>query len=234
MDNRAVSEGIPSRDGTFRISRRTTLAWLGSAVAAVNITLPSMASAAVAGAEPPGDAKPKGYGNDPDLMHPTVPWPKTMSTRQLELSGVLADMILPPTATAPAPSAVGIPDFVDEWISAPYPDHQRDRGLVLSGLMWLDSEAGKRWGKSFTDVSGEQRLQLLTEVSTPPAQGEGAAAIRYGFFRRFRTISVGAYYSLERNFEEIGYVGNKALKAFPPPTETEIHLINEAIAKLGL
>ena len=228
MDNRAFG------DKPFRIDRRRTLAWLGSAVAAVNITLPSVSSAAVDGAGTPVNAKAKGYGNDPDLMHPTVPWPKTLSARQLELSGVLADMILPPTATAPAPSAVGIPDFVDEWVSAPYPDHQRDRGLVLSGLIWLDSEAGKRWGKSFTEVSGEQRLKLLTEVSTPPAQGDGAAAIRYGFFRRFRTISVGAYYSLEQNFEEIGYVGNKALKAFPPPTAAETKLINEAIAKLGL
>jgi len=226
MDDRASSE--VSNNKVLRISRRTTLAWLGGAVAAINITLPSSSSAAV------GGAKAKGYGNDPDLMHPTVPWPKTLSARQLELSAVLADMILPPTATAPAPSAVGIPDFVDEWVSAPYPDHQRDRGLVLSGLIWLDSEAGKRWGKSFTEVSSEQQLQLLTEVSTPPAQDDGAAAIRYGFFRRFRTISVGAYYSLEQNFEEIGYVGNEALKAFPPPTAQEIHLINEASAKLGL
>lgn len=233
MNDRAASKEIPSGDKPFRIDRRTTLAWLGSAVAAINVTLPSVSSAAEGRARAPVATKATGYGNDPDLRHPTVPWPKTLSARQLELCGVLADMILPPTATAPAPSAVGIPDFVDEWVSAPYPDQQRDRGLVLSGLIWLESEA-RRWGKSFTDISDEQRLQLLTEVSTPPAQSDGAAAIRYGFFRRFRTISVGAYYSLEQNFEEIGYVGNKALPAFPPPTEAETHLINEAIAKLGL
>ena len=215
-------------DELIRVSRRTTLAWLGSAIAvsAAGVMLPPFAAAA--------DHQPKGYGNDPDLLKPTVPWPKTMSKRQLQISAMLADLILPPTGMAPAPSSVGIPDFVDEWISAPYQEQQRDRGLMLPGLAWLDSEAGKRWKKSFIEVSDGQRLQLLTEISTLPTQGDLAAGMRYGFFRRFRTVVVGAYYSLQQNFEEIGYVGNKPQRAFPPPTQEETDLINKAIARLGL
>lgn len=215
-------------DDAFRVSRRTTLAWLGSAIAvsAVNLILPSAASAA--------DTKPKGYGNDPDLINPTVPWPKIMTARQLQLSAVLADMILPPTATAPAPSAVSVHDFVDEWVSAPYVEQQRDRALILTGLAWLDSEATTRWSKSFTDISDEQRLQLLTEISMPPPKGNMVIGMRYGFFRRFRTVVVGAYYSLEQNFAELGYVGNKPLKAFPPPSGEEMALINAASIQLGL
>jgi hypothetical protein len=217
----------------IRIDRRTTLSWLGGAVAGANLAvLPAASAAAGDAGTPMGPAK--GYGNDPDLLNPTIPWPRTMSARQLQLSAVLADLILPPTGTAPAPSAVGIPDFVDEWVSAPYPDQQRDRGLILPGLLWLDAESAKQWGKPFTDVPAARQLQILTDLAMPPATTDQGAAARYGFFNRFRSISVGAYYSLEQNFEEIGYIGNKPLDAFPPPTAEELAFINTAIAKLGL
>ena len=217
----------------FRVDRRTTLAWFsGAALAGVSLSLaPSVAGAQDAGGS---QVAPGGYGMDPDLQHPSTPWPRTMSARQLQLTAALADLILPPTATAPAPSAVGIPDFVDEWVSAPYPDQQRDRALVLPGLLWLDTEAGARWGKPFTDLAVDRRLKLLTALAMPPASADPAAAARYGFFRRFRSIAVGAYYSLERNFAEIGYIGNVPLQAFPPPTEQEIAFIDKAITELGL
>lgn len=222
----------------MRIDRRTTLSWLGGAVASTQM-LPSMASAATRSVGTAGDVAAstegaKGYGNDPNLLNPSVPWPRTMSKRQLQLSAVLADLILPPTNTAPAPSAVGIPDFIDEWVSAPYPDQQRDRGLILPGLDWVDAESAKRWGKPFMSVPVGQQLQMLTDLSKPPTTADPGAGARYGFFLRFRSIAVGAYYSLEQNFEELGYIGNKPLEAFPPPTAEEMAFINKAIAKLGL
>jgi len=215
------------------IDRRTTLSWMMGVMAGMNLALlPSASLAATEGGKLVGPAK--GYGNDPDLLNPSVPWPRTMSARELQLSAVLADLILPPVDAAPAPSAVGIADFMDEWVSAPYPDQQRDRGLILPGLSWLDSESARRWGKPFTDAPAGQQLQILTDLAAPPTTADQAAAARYGFFRRFRSISVGAYYSLEQNFEEIGYIGNKPLEAFPPPTAEELAFINKAIAKLGL
>lgn len=52
-----------------------------------------------------------------------------------------------------------------------------------------------------------------------------------GFFRRFHAITVGAHYSLEQNFEEIGYVGNGPWEAFLPPAEEESTHINKAAGK---
>ena len=60
-----------------------------------------------------------GYGTDPDLHHPTVPWPSTLTPHQLQLTTVLADLILPGMPGSPAPSVLGISDFVAEWVSAP-------------------------------------------------------------------------------------------------------------------
>lgn len=46
----------------------------------------------------------------------------------------LADVLLPADAHGPAPSAVGIADFFDEWLSAPYPIQQADRALIVPAL----------------------------------------------------------------------------------------------------
>ncbi len=223
----------------FHVDRRTTLTWLSSALAGAGVTLlPSPSFAADAqptAAQPAAPGAPVGgYGNDPDLMNPSAPWPKTMSQQQLQISGALADLILPPTATSPAPSAVGIPDFVDEWVSAPYPDQRRDRALIMPGLLWLDTEAQRRWRNSFTQTTPANKRQLLVEIAAPPTTADQAAAMRYGFFRRFRTIAVGAYFSLERNFAELGYVGNNPLETFPSATPEELAHINGTIARLGL
>lgn len=217
-----------------RIDRRTTLAWFGAAIASTTVSLRSASANAASQVTPIPVPGAKGYGNDPDLQNPSAPWSKAMTPRQLQLSAALADLLLPPVGDAPAPSAVGIPDFVDEWVSAPYPDQQRDRGLILPGLLWLDTEATTRWSGSFTDVSQEKRIKLLSEISTAPTGKDAGAALRYGFFRRFRTVAVGAYYSLERNFAEIGYVGNTPLESFPPPTVEERVHIEAAIARLGI
>ena len=223
-------------DNFLRVDRRTTLSWFGEAtLVGMSLAVLPSASAAVPGV---GDTlnvgEAKGYGNDPDLLNPSVPWPRTLSAQQLRVSAVLADLILPATPTAAAPSAVGIPDFIDEWVSAPYPDQQRDRSLILPGLIWLDTEAVTRWKQPFTSLTADRQLELLSAIATPPASEDPTATMRYGFFRRFRSIAVGAYFSLEQNWPEIGYIGNKPQASFPPPTDEEMAFINAAIAKLGL
>jgi len=49
-------------------------------------------------------------------------------------------MIIPADNASPGASAEGVPDFIDEWISSPYPAQAGDRRLVLDGLKWIDEE----------------------------------------------------------------------------------------------
>jgi hypothetical protein len=175
-----------------------------------------------------------GYGKDPNLFDPHAPWQRTMTPGQLKQTGVLADLILPKTATFPAPSEVGIADFVDEWVSAPYPEQQRDRGLILDGLEWLDLQANQLGKPDFSSLGHDQQLRLLSQAAQLPVSKDPQAMRLYGFFRRFRSVTVGAYYCLERNFAEIGYMGNVALESFPPPTVEENAFIDRALAKLNL
>ena len=39
------------------------------------------------------------------------------------------------------PMPFAVPDFIDEWISAPYPGHTDDKRTVLEGLAWIDEES---------------------------------------------------------------------------------------------
>ena len=53
-----------------------------------------------------------GYGTDPDLMHPVVPWSRTMTQGQLQTAAALADAILPADEHSPAASSVLTKQFV--------------------------------------------------------------------------------------------------------------------------
>jgi Gluconate 2-dehydrogenase subunit 3 len=221
------------------VNRRTTLGWHAAAmavsVAGMPLPLGARAQAAPTSetAPPPG----VGYGKDPNLFDPHAPWPRILTTAQLRQTAALADIFLPKAGSYPAPSEVGIAEFVDEWVSAPYPDQVRDRALIFNGLAWLDSEAARLGQPDFCSLDIANQTKLLGQTAQLPTSGglQGLQAMKlYGFFRRLRSVTVGAYYSLERNFAEIGYVGNVAMESFPPPTPEEDAFIDRAIAKLNL
>ncbi len=69
--------------------------------------------------------------HDPDFTQPLkFPWEKLLSAEELATTQALADLILPPDETSPAAAAVGVPDFINEWVSADYPQHQEDRETI--------------------------------------------------------------------------------------------------------
>ena len=196
-----------------KIDRRTALTWIGVVGAAT-----AAASAGVVLYGPKTGGKPqdaKGYGTDPKLNPPVkAPWPRIMTPTQLQAAAVLADYILPASATAPSASALGIPDFVDEWVSAPYPDQIKDRPVILDGL---DATA--------RDLLGADAATRATALAALP----GSA-----FFKRFRALTIGAYYTTEAGFKDIGYIGNVARAADPGPSDEVKAVIERELIKLGL
>ena len=173
-----------------------------------------------------------GYGPDPDLLDPVVPWKRTMTRHQLSQVAVLGDLILPATQDAPAPSVLGIPDFVDEWVSAPYPEQLADRPVILNGLGWVDDEARRRFGNSYLEANGRQQLQILDGIAV---RNRGAIKTEQNkFFHKLRYLVVGAYYTNQEGFDDIGYVGNVPMESYPPPTAEEIAILDKELKKLGL
>lgn len=211
-----------------KISRRTTLKWLAAVTAVSSISQYVLVGTQKAAAQPIS----KGYGTDPNLNNPTVPWARTMTPHQLQLTAALADLILPGTESAPAPSALGIPDFVDEWVSAPYPEQQADRTIIFDGLKWIDAEANRRRRRDFLQIDDQHRQQIIAAMAR---KNNGTVATAQGtFFGRFRYVVVGAYYTTPAGFKDIGYIGNVALTSYPPVTERERAILDAELRKLGI
>ena len=220
----APSEPEAPEPYVAKVDRRMALAWVG----VVGAALAAGAGVVVYGPQLGGERITRGYGTDPKLTKPeTAPWSRIMTPGQLQVAALVADFILPATPTAPSASALGVPDFIDEWVSAPYPDQLKDRPLILDGLNGLAWQAKRRHGATFQSATPAQRAAILAAL--PTAQGPDGL-----FFKRLRALVVGAYYTTPAGFKDLGYIGNVPRAVDPGPSaEVKAHLDRE-LQKLGL
>jgi hypothetical protein len=196
------------------MDRRTTIKWMLAASAAWSFP-------EARGAQARSAISARGYGTDPDLLkvyRRGELWPLTLSVPQRRLAGILADIIIPADAHSPSASAVGVVEFIDEWISAPYPAHLQDRTILLDGFAWLDAESARRSGKGFSDLDDSGRLgicEVICNESHAAAAHRGAAR----FFAVYRDLTAGGFYSTPVGRKDLNYIGNVPLARFdgPPP-----------------
>src|SRR5262249_11696185 len=131
----------------------------------------------------------------------------------------LCDVIIPADASSPSASAVGVVSFIDEWVSAPYPRHVKDRKVVVDGLAWIDAEAQRRFSKNFADLPESGQAAICDDICyEPKAKHEFKDAAR--FFARFRDLTAGGFYTSPEGFKDLKYIGNMPLATFDgPPIE---------------
>lgn len=206
-----------------RMDRRDAIKWMLAAAASTALLDNGLGAATAA--QPSG----KGYGTDPDVLKIYKPgdlWPLTLTAAQRATTASLCDVIIPADAKGPSAASVGVPDFIDEWISAPYPGHDGDRKTILEGLAWLDAESKKRFSNDFVNLIARQKNAICDDICfAQNAKPEFRKAAQ--FFKRFRDLTAGGYYTTPEGMKDIGYVGNVAMEKFegPPP---------EVLKKLGL
>ena len=211
------------------MDRRTTIKW----VLAVSASWPLLHTRAGSAAEA-APAEPllslKGYGTDPDLLktyHPGEVWPLTLTTPQRQLAGVLSDLIIPADERSGSASSVGIVDFLDEWVSAPYPDCRRARPIVLGGFSWLDAETARRFGKGFVALDAGQQSGICDDICdatrAAPARRDAAR-----FFAVYRDLTAAGFYSTPVGRKDLGYIGNVPLKRFDGPPAELLRKLNLA------
>lgn len=207
--------------------RRTTIKLIVAAAAA----FPSLRARATymlePGASEPGNVRrfeptTHGYGPDPDLIKAYEKgafWPLTMHTQQRQLAAALSDLIIPEDEHSPSASKVGVVDFIDEWISAPYPLQREDRATVLHGFVWLDSEAQHRSKQPFARLHEAQQRAIcdpLCNASRVAADLQGPAQ----FFATYRNLTAAGFYTTLAGRKDLKYIGNVALTHFDgPPVE---------------
>jgi hypothetical protein len=232
-------------DSGHRIDRRTTLKWVLAAAGAMAGALPVVYGWEEEDSPGSGTPTAKGYGTDPDLSKVYKAgdvWPLTLTGPQRETARVLCDLILPADSVSPSASEVGVVDFIDEWISAPYKKYREDRTLVLEGLGWLDTEAAARYGAQgpssgnsspsaagsgssrepsilFAALSPEQQTAICDDIClVEKAQPQLVKAAK--FFARYRDLTAGGFYTTPQGRQDLRYVGNVPLTKFDgPPLE---------------
>lgn len=155
---------------------------------------------------------------DPDLINPVAPWERILTAGELVTVAALSDVIIPADDRSPSASQVGVPEYVNEYVSAPYPSQERDRILVRGGLVWINTEARKRFGRPFAELSTSEQHAICDDICyLPEAAPEFQGPAR--FFDKFRDLVATGFYTTDEGMRDIGYVGNVALPEFrgPPP-----------------
>lgn len=166
----------------------------------------------------------RGIGADPNLLKKEIPWPRVLTEAEKKIVTALGDIIVPADQYGPAASAVGVPDFIDEWVSAPYEEQRKDLQTIRAGLAWIDGEAKQRFGKGFAECDAAQQTAIVEDIvkdGTPAKKAGGS------FFKLFRDRVAGGYFSTQEGWAAIGYTGNVPLAEFPGPTP-------EALKHVGL
>lgn len=159
--------------------------------------------------------------SDPDYTTLTIPWEKPLDATELATLGVLVDLILPGDAEAPAPTSLGLPDFLNEWVGAPYPQNRDDYEIVRGGVAWINTRSWQLHGAPFVKLPEEKQTAILDSICDP---AKAAPELAYGarFFRKLRMLTLGGYYSHPKTWKSLGYVGNVPIPGPYPGVPDEI------------
>lgn len=221
-----------------KTDRRTTLKWmlagLGTAPLVAACGGADGPSSSVALLGQPGPISGAPYGADPNMLDPHVTWSRTMTAAQLNLVSALCDVVMPAADDIPAASELGVPDFIDEWVSSPYQQTQDDRAACFDLFEWLEAEARAGGAASFAAAAIEAQTALLDRIAwsqnVEPGLDPQAEA-----FGRFRTLAVSAYFASEQGAAWLGYIGNQpAMGDYAGPSPEALQHLEQALASLDL
>lgn len=202
------------------MDRRTSLQWMLAAMA-----LPEPAGAAVAAPKRDGS---KGYGTDPVLTESHQSgalWPLSFDAAQRRCAAALCALIIPADEQSPSAAELDVHQFIDEWVSAPYPQQQKDRVLIVEGLAWMDAEAQRRFGgKVFAELSDAEQKQIADEICWKP-KAVPSLEKAVAFFERFRDLTAGGFYTTPQGTKDLGFVGNRPSATFDGPPEAVLKIV---------
>ena len=155
-----------------------------------------------------------------ELERPVAYVPQFFKPDDFKTVELLVEMILP-TDDKPGAKEAKVADYVDFVVFSAREFELSLQGEWTDGLVFLDRESQKQFGKVFRMASMAEREHLLSEMSLPErdltARHEG-----YRFFRRVKNITVEGFYTSRIGLLEVlDYQGMSYLSEFPGCTHPE-------------
>ncbi|CAL1521032.1 gluconate 2-dehydrogenase subunit 3 family protein [Chitinophaga sp. MM2321] len=128
---------------------------------------------------------------------------KFFSPEEMKTITILADIIIPADEHSGSATDAKVPDFI-EFIVKDMPEHQLP---MRGGLRWLDLQCAKRYDKSFSDCSEQQRIEMVDLIAYPekaaPENSQGVA-----FFNRMRNLTATGFFTSKIGIKDLDYKGN--------------------------
>lgn len=185
------------------------------ALAAMGVTAGALAFQACAPADVDRAARETEAARDARGGAPFAP--RFFTPAELATAAMLADMILPADGRSGSASDAGVPEFMDFVLAEEMTDTTRIRG----GLAWLDHECRGRYSRRFTECTEEERGRLLDDLAwperAPPSLSQGVH-----FFTAFRDLTASGFYSSRTGVQDLGYIGNTALREWTGCPEAQL------------
>ena len=223
-----MSDTTITRRGALKVIASTAALGAAASCAPEEATRSTeSAHEALSGFEPLPPSNPRAAGTltDPDMLAPVVPWEMVLTDEEMRLVAALADVIIPADDRSPAASAVGVPDYINEFVSAPA--HKEQLTRLRGGLAWLNRAARERFGAAdFPALTSAQQHEICDEICFEP-NAPDTLKPRARFFDQFRDMVSTGFWTTEEGMRDLGYMGNVPLPSFggPPP---------EVLERLGL
>jgi gluconate 2-dehydrogenase gamma chain len=137
---------------------------------------------------------------------------QTFDDHQWKTVRVLCDLIIPADERSGSASQAQVPEFLDDWIAfrTEQDGNQNFRAEIFGGLMWLDRESNRLFGKDFADASAENQKQILDRIAYPKKAAK-ADSPWVAFFSQFRSLTVSGFFSSKTGVADLPYLGNTAV-----------------------
>jgi hypothetical protein len=146
------------------------------------------------------------YGRTPEeTLHDTkIMAEQFFTAKERKTIEILCDIIIPADEKSGSATDAGVPDFI-EFMMKDYPQFQLP---VRGGLMWLNNECSKRFGKEFIDCSESDRMLVIEDIAWPDnASPEMSQGVK--FFNLMRNLTATGFFTSAMGIKDLGYVGNK-------------------------
>ena len=197
VERGANDENGESAQDATAVSRRQALKVLGAV---------PVAAAVGGGAAAAAVLVPELAAQAPAKSAPAPEAPTFFNPHEMKTVRVLVDYIIPRDARSGSATDAKVPEYMD-YLLGEKDASESSQVEMRGGLMWVDTEMRKRFGKTFVDASDSQRRQLLDDIAYPD---KARPEMRYGvtFFNRLRDMTASGFYSSAIGWRDVQYIGN--------------------------